>query len=454
MGGTRLAYRSRTIGSVQELELSDPPEREDEAPIRAPGWTRIVPWPGRRPELPARQWRVLGLLGVAELVDHYDIGLVGALLLQIQRDLGIAEHEIGLLSAVIRAGVLLALGAGVLADRYGRRRLLMATITGYSLTTLASAFAPSPYVFTAVQCLGRAFLYAETAVAIVVVTEELGARDRGYGLGLLGALGALGHGVAAIGLSVEPYLPWGWRALYALGALPLLGLAWLRRNLPETRRFEAGASIAHGLWHPVIAFFSAYPGRAAGLFAVAFTADFAAGAAGGLMVKTLQELHGWPQTRVTLLYILGGVLAIAGNQAAGLWSDRVGRRPVLAALLCLMAVAFAGFYNLRGWVVIPLWIVQVFALQGATVLVRALGSELFPTSYRTTASSARLLAATLGGSAGFVLESYLYGVFGSHAAAITALLPACPIAAVLVFALLPEPAARELEEVSPERGGS
>jgi MFS family permease len=172
------------------------------------------------------------------------------------------------------------------------------------------------------------------------------------------------------------------------------------------------------------------------------------------MVKTLQEVHGFPQTRVTLLYLLGGLLAIAGNQAAGVWSDRVGRRPVLAGLLCLMAVAFAGFYNLHGWIVVPLWILQVFGLQGATVLVRALGSELFPTSYRTTASSARLFAATLGGSAGFLLESYLYGVLGSHAAAITALLPACPIAAALVFLLLPEPAARELEEVSPERGGS
>jgi hypothetical protein len=89
-----------------------------------------------------------------------------------------------------------------------------------------------------------------------------------------------------------------------------------------------------------------------------------------------------------------------------------------------------------------------------TVLVRALGSELFPTSYRSTASSARMLAATLGGSLGLVLESVLYGVLGSHTAAISALLPGFVVAAILVIAFLPEPAARELEEVSPERASS
>ncbi|MFI5321402.1 MAG: MFS transporter, partial [Myxococcota bacterium] len=145
---------------------------------------------------------------------------------------------------------------------------------------------------------------------------------------------------------------------------------------------------------------------------------------------------------------------VAGNQAAGIWSDRVGRKPVLMTLLVVMGVAYAGFYDTHGFWIAPLWIVQVFALQGVTVLVRALGSELFPTSYRSTASSLRMLVSTLGGSAGLALESYLYGVLGSHAAAISALLPALGIALVLVWFTLPETAGRELEEVSPERASS
>lgn len=434
--------------------MSHAPPPPDDERVLAPRWTRVVPWPARMPALERRQWRVLGLLGAAEFVDHYDVGLLSILLLQIQRGLGVPEEEIGLVAGVIRLGALLSLVAGVLADRLGRRRLLLFTVLGFTLTTFLTAFARTPLEFTILQLIGRGFLYAETAIAIVVVTEELAAKDRGFGLGLLGALGAFGHGAAAIALSFVDTIPYGWRSLYAIGALPLLGLAWLRRSLPETRRFAAREASDARWWQPLAALATAYPGRLVALLGVAFTLDFAAGAAVAFMAKTLQEVHGYAPSDVTLLYLLGGVLAVAGNQAAGLWSDRIGRRPVLVTLLLVMGVAYAGFYDTRGFWIAPLWIVQVFALQGVTVLVRALGSELFPTSYRSTASALRMLVATLGGFAGLALESALYPLLGSHALAITALLPALLVAVALVYFALPETAGRELEEVSPERANS
>jgi predicted MFS family arabinose efflux permease len=200
--------------------------------------------------------------------------------------------------------------------------------------------------------------------------------------------------------------------------------------------------------------FTAYPGRLAALLSIVFAIEFASGAAGGFMVKTLLQVHGYEAWQVTLLYLLGGAFAVAGNQVSGQISDRVGRRPVVMVLLVAMAAAFAGFYALRGPVVAPLWIAQVFALQGVTVLMRAFGSELFPTSYRSTASTLRVVFSTFGGSCGLLLESVMYRQLGSHAAAITALLPALLVAAVLVWISLPESAARELEEVSPERSSS
>jgi hypothetical protein len=65
-----------------------------------------------------------------------------------------------------------------------------------------------------------------------------------------------------------------------------------------------------------------------------------------------------------------------------------------------------------------------------------------------------MVVGTFGGTLGLVLESHLYGVLGSHAAAITALLPALGVAALVAWLSLPEPALRELEEVSPERASS
>ena len=434
--------------------MSDAPPTQPDERVRAPRWTRWIPRTPGMPELPPRQWKLLGLLGAAEFADHYDIALFTMLLVQIQSGLGIAEDEIGVISAVIRLGVVLAVIAGLFADRFGRRRVLLVTVVGYTLTTFLTAFARSSVEFAALQLLGRGFLYAETAVAIVVVTEELAARDRGFGLGLLGALGAMGHGAASIALSFVEEIPYGWRALYAIGALPLLALAWLRRELPETTRFQAAHAEAAPWWQPFRSLWRAYPGRLAALVSLVASIEFAIASAVYFMVKALQETHGWARSEVTVLYVAGGALAVLGNQFAGQLSDRIGRRPLLMALLIVLGVGFGGFYWGSGPLVGAFWIAQVFALQGATVLARALGSELFPTSYRSTASSIRMLAGTIGGSLGLLLESALYGALGSHAAAITALLPGLAVGVAIVAFAIPETAGRELEEVSPERDAS
>jgi MFS family permease len=132
-----------------------------------------------------------------------------------------------------------------------------------------------------------------------------------------------------------------------------------------------------------------YPGRITVLCAALAPLEFTVTAAGAFMVKTLQELHGYSPGQVTLLYICGGVLAIVGNVAVGALSDRLGRRLVLSALAVMAGLGFYVFYNATGWIVAAAWTLQVFAITGASVLFKTLGSELFPTSYRSTASGVR-----------------------------------------------------------------
>jgi hypothetical protein len=94
--------------------------------------------------------------------------------------------------------------------------------------------------------------------------------------------------------------------------------------------------------------------------------------------------------------------------------------------------------------------VQLFASTGVNVLFRAVGSETFPTSYRSTACAAREILGTLGGVLGLAIEGSLYLATGSHAAAITGMTPVMLISPLIV---LPETSGRVLEEIAPEREG-
>jgi MFS family permease len=94
---------------------------------------------------------------------------------------------------------------------------------------------------------------------------------------------------------------------------------------------------------------------------------------------------------------------------------------------------------------------MMFCLVGADVLFGALGSELFPTRYRSTASSLRALAWTLGGAIGLAVEGALFGVVGdSHGEVISAMLVLAWIPPLVIWLGIPETAAKELEEIAPD----
>jgi putative MFS transporter len=305
------------------------------------------------------------------------------------------------------------------------------------------------------------FIAAEDMLTIVVITEELEAESRGFGIGILAAFGALGFGVAALSLAVIERLPFGWRALYLVGAIPLLWVAWLRRRIPETRRFEAEREARRGesglvaALRPVRDLVQLYPRRMLALCAAILPASLVMITAGGFVSKYLQDAQGWRPGQVTLLYAIAGFLVFVSTVLSGRLGDRFGRRGVMTTALLLHAVGVACFYQgSGGWMIVAAWVLMMSCGVAMDVLFGALGSELFPTSYRSTASGVRAATATLGGSAGLWLESWLYPLAGSHAAAITWMLCLSWIAPLVVVLLLPETARRELEEISPPAPGA
>ncbi|MGH7985026.1 MAG: MFS transporter [Candidatus Binataceae bacterium] len=430
---------------------------------------------GRTPPFTRRQGRVFLIACTAGFFDNYDRALLSLALKQIQKGLAIADAHLGAVLSLIRLGYIFSLLVTPLADVFGRRRLLLYTIAGYTIFTGLSAIAPSEHAFVACQAAARAFACAEATIAVVILAEEVDAAVRGWAVGLLAAVSTSGYGLAALVFALINVMPYGWRGLYALALIPLMLIIPLRRTLPESKRFAAEAlpEIRPArILEPLIAVFRAYPRRLGMLLAVAFLSAMGGNAAGIFFPKFLQEAHGWSPSQVASMFFIGGALGILGNIIAGRLSDRFGRRTMSSVFMLLAPIMTIFLYRasaasaLPGWSlalplglhlhlprvpgVIPLWIFELFFDTASSTILTAYSAELFPTSHRATAGSALAVAGTLGGALGLALESVLYRASGSHWSAIRHLTIFWMIAPVIMFLFFPETAGSELESIAPE----
>jgi len=409
------------------------------------------------PPFTPRQWRVFGISTTAGFFDNYDSALLSLALPQIQRGLRIAEAHLGNMLSVIRLGYMASLLLSPLADVFGRRRLLLYTIVGYTVFTGLSAIAQHERSFVAAQFIARAFSGAEATISLVILVEEVDAAVRGWAIGLQGALSISGYGLAAIVFSMITVIPYGWRGLYALSVLPLVLIIPLRRALPESRRFEdetrAGERPSNIL-QPLAALVRVYPRRLTMMVAVAFLNSIGGSPAALFFPKYLQEAHGWTPGQVSSLVVFGGAVGILGAIVSGRLSDHVGRRAAGSLFMFVGPVFAIWMYGAHSNAVIWLWIVRLFLDQAATTILSVYSVELFPTSHRSAAGSALAVAGTTGAALGLFLEGMLYGVAGSHWQAIRILMVFSMVGAVVMFAAFPETVGRELEEISPEAEGA
>lgn len=425
---------------------------------RNPWW--IPPFLGRVPaEVGASHVRLIGAVSLAACFENFDQAMLTQAVKQIASDFAVAESELGSLLGWVRIGALPAILLIPFADRIGRRRVFLGSVLGMSLATVLAAFAPNAFVFVGLQMVGRMFMVTTAATSFVIVTEELGARNRGWGIGIIGAVGAFGVGLSALLFAAIDWLPYGWRAMYALGVVPLLLMPMLRRRISETARYQrqarerasSGAEAASlGWWRPIASLVRAYPGRALGVALVAAAQSGSGAAAYNFSAFFVQSVHGWAPGQYSLMLLAAGTVGIIGHPLAGRMADARGRRVVGFVLLSAFPLLASAFYVAPSWALPLLWIPVVFALTGGSTIVRALSTELFPTSFRGTASGWVQLVETLGAAAGLFAVSALTASGESSIPGVRIVVFVSFVGALAVLAL-PETGRRELEEVSAER---
>lgn len=402
-----------------------------------------------------RQERVFLLVGLAALFGGYNRSVFSFALPQIQASLHIAENQVGPTAMWFQVSVLGALVLTTLADIFGRRRLLLYTIGGQAIATLGSAIAPNYGVFLGCQIATYVFSGAEISLCFVVIIEEMSASLRGWSVGLLASMTDLGGGITSLLFSLVNVLPYGWRSLYAIGAIPLFVVAFLRRTLPETERFAIRAAEVERMTSHVQTaldvvrqLVSQFPARVVASLSGGFFWAFASAAAGTLGIKYMQQTLGYAPWQTTLVIIPGGLVALLFNILAGRLSDRVGRKTIVIGAALFSAMAYAIYYSgFRGFIAGPLWAISFFFSLATDTLFSGLTTEIFPTAYRATLSGLGSLSSAMGAALGLLLEGRLYDLLGGHGPAVSVLLFGVVIMVVAVT-LLPEPAGKVLEEIS------
>jgi MFS family permease len=361
---------------------------------------------------------------------------------------GLSGTELGVGLAIIRLASLGGLPITGLADRFGRRMMLLITVgAGLGLTAVAAA-SPSYWWFVAIFASGRPLLSATNGLAQVDAAEQTASADRAKAVALVAAGYGLGAGTIAIVHSLAARTL-GFRGVFALALVPLALLPLLRRWIAEPDRFAVAAA---GPKHPIPvlgAVTRPFRRRLVVIMLLAFAVNAITGPANSFTFLFAQSFLHQPGIVTAGMVFGAGVAGLAGLLAGRWLADRVGRR--LTGALAMTAVALFAILAYTGSAPALLvgYIIGVFAASVFAPAAGALNNELFPTSVRASVAGWSLAAGVLGAAVGLV-------VFGSvaragHPFAVAGLftfLPAVPLMGL--FWLLPETRGREPEDLWPD----
>ncbi|CAB3811071.1 MFS transporter [Achromobacter denitrificans] len=304
---------------------------------------------------------------------------------------GIEKGQAGMLGTVTL--LFSAIGgwlAGILADRYGRVRILQITILWFSACTVAIGFAQNFEQLLILRALQGLGFGGEWAVGSVLMGEIVRAQHRGKAVGTVQSGWAVGWGAAAILYTIAfSVLPpeWAWRTLFWIGVAPAFLVIYIRKHVPEPEVFQrARAQAQSSAERP--SFWKIFSPSL--LKTTMVTALLCTGVQGGYyaittwlptFLKTERQLSVLGTGGYLMVIIVG---SFCGYIAGAYSADKLGRRAnlLIFSVLSALTVYVYTLVPLSNDAMLVLGFPLGFAASGIFSGIGAYLTELFPTDVR------------------------------------------------------------------------
>jgi SHS family lactate transporter-like MFS transporter len=369
------------------------------------------------------QWSAILAAFAGWALDAFDFFLMVFMFGAIAKDFHTDVPAVAAASAVtLAARPFGAFFFGMLADRYGRRPILMTVIVLYSAVELASAFAPSLAALIVMRALFGFAMGGEWGVGASLALETIPVKARGVVSGFLQEGYAVGYLLAALVF----YLLFdtiGWRGMFVVGVAPAVVSALIFFTVKESPSFEAARLAPGPQRHPYVWLYGlgalavalapsvigavthfkvtdliyaiCVPVALAGLLAFRShwrTALYLAVMMTGFnlfshgtqdLYPTFLKARHFATGQIGLLTAVGNLGAVVGGVVMGAWSERIGRRRaiVLAAAVSIVIVPLWAFAPTAALLALGAFLMQM-AVQGAWGVVPAHLNELAPADAR------------------------------------------------------------------------
>jgi SHS family lactate transporter-like MFS transporter len=314
-------------------------------------------------------------------LDAFDYFLLVFVFRDVARDFGASQEAVAwALTLTLAMRPLGAFIFGRLADRFGRRPILMLDVALYSLMGLASALAPNLVIFLLVRALFGVAMGGEWGIGASLTMESVNPKARGLVSGLLQSGYPTGYLFAAVVYTLL-YDTVGWRGMFVIGFLPALLVLYIRRHVPESPAWRPAAARSGSILktlgrHWQLAFFAI-------VLMTAF--NFFSHGTQDRYPNFLQSTYHFNARTTGTIAIVYNIGAILGGWTFGMWSQRIGRRrAMMIAALLAIPVTYVWVFSSGAVMLAAGAFVMQFCVQGAWGVVPAYLLEMSPPEARAT----------------------------------------------------------------------